>query len=184
MSEPLVTDELWEKIQDLLPPEAPKPLGGRPRVPNRQVLTGILFILRTGIPWGVLPLEMGCGCGMTCKRRMLEWMKAGVFDHLLQRIVEESDKKHRLKKSRLVLDSTLAPAKKGLTNRQESDGPRQVRKQVSSADRRCRGAPMRRPKRCECAGLPRPAAAVAQDAAPARPATCESGALCRRCIQQ
>mgnify|MGYP001275785108 CR=1 FL=1 len=62
------------------------------------MLTSILFILRTGIPWGVLPLEMGCGCGMTCKRRLLEWMAASVFDQLLQRIVEKSDKKLLLKK--------------------------------------------------------------------------------------
>jgi transposase len=55
MAKPLVSDELWELIEPLLPPEPPKPKGGRPRVSNRQALTGILFVLKTGIPWADLP---------------------------------------------------------------------------------------------------------------------------------
>jgi transposase len=47
----------------LIPPEAPKPQGGRPRVSDRAALTGILFVLKTGIPWEYLPAEMGCGSG-------------------------------------------------------------------------------------------------------------------------
>ncbi len=59
--QPLVTDRLWMFIEPLLPVEAPKPKGGRPRVPDRAALTGILFVLKSGIPWEMLPLEMGCG---------------------------------------------------------------------------------------------------------------------------
>lgn len=69
----LVTDELWEIIEPLLPPPKPHPKGGRPGVPNRNALTGILFVLKTGIPWEDLPQEMGCGCGMTCWRRLRDW---------------------------------------------------------------------------------------------------------------
>ena len=57
---------------------------GRPRVPDRQALTGILFVLKTGIPWEDLPQEMGCGSGMTCWRRLQEWNEAGVWQRLHQ----------------------------------------------------------------------------------------------------
>ena len=50
MAKPLLTDELWNRIKPLLPTEPPKPKGGRPRVENRACLTGILFVLKTGIP--------------------------------------------------------------------------------------------------------------------------------------
>ena len=66
MAKPLVTDELWEVIEPLLPEEPPKPKGGRPRVPDRAALTGILFVLKTGIPWEMLPQEMGCACTERC----------------------------------------------------------------------------------------------------------------------
>jgi transposase len=45
-----VTDELWKIIEPLLPPGTPKPKGGRPRVPDRAALTGIIFVLKSGIP--------------------------------------------------------------------------------------------------------------------------------------
>jgi transposase len=66
MGRELVTDKLWEIVEPLLPPEPPKPKGGRPRVPNRAALTGIVFVLKSGIPWEMLPKEMGCGSGATC----------------------------------------------------------------------------------------------------------------------
>lgn len=66
MAKALVTNELWEVIEALLPQEPPKPKGGRPRIPDRAALTGILFVLKSGIPWEMLPQEMGCGSGMTC----------------------------------------------------------------------------------------------------------------------
>ena len=55
----LVPDDLWEAIEPLLPKEPPKPKGGRPRVPDRAALTGIVFVLQTGIPWGLLPERAG-----------------------------------------------------------------------------------------------------------------------------
>ncbi len=61
-----MTDDLCQVVERLLPEEAPKPKGGSPRVPDRAALTGILFVLKTGIPWEMLPQEMGCGSGMTC----------------------------------------------------------------------------------------------------------------------
>jgi len=80
MAKELVTDELWEVIEPLLPKEPPKPRGGRPRIDDRAALTGILFVLKSGIPWEMLPQEMGCGSGMTCWRRLKEWNEAGVWE--------------------------------------------------------------------------------------------------------
>jgi transposase len=57
MTKALVTDELWSIVKPLLPAEQPKPKGGRPRVSDRAALTGILFVLRSGIPWEMLPQE-------------------------------------------------------------------------------------------------------------------------------
>src|SRR5258708_6988680 len=66
MSKPLISDKLWAMFALLLPPERPKPKGGRPRsIPDRAALTGTLFVLKSGIPWEMLPQEMGCGSGMT-----------------------------------------------------------------------------------------------------------------------
>ncbi|MDP9370489.1 MAG: transposase, partial [Chloroflexota bacterium] len=65
MSKPLVSDDLWAIVEPLLPAEPTKPKGGRPRVPDRACLTGIVFVLKTGIPWELLPQELGCGSGMT-----------------------------------------------------------------------------------------------------------------------
>src|SRR5215213_6059629 len=77
MSTPLVSDELWTIVEPLLPKEPPKPKGGRPRVPNRACLTGIIFVLKSGIPWEMVPPERGCGSGMTCWRRLRDWQDAG-----------------------------------------------------------------------------------------------------------
>jgi transposase len=64
-----VSDELWSPIEPLLPEPGPKLVEGRPRVPDRQALWGILFVLHTGIQWQYLPQELGFGSGMTCRRR-------------------------------------------------------------------------------------------------------------------
>lgn len=63
----LVDDELWEIVGPLLPPEPVKPKGGRPRMPPRAVFSGIVYVLKTGIPWGLLPKEFGCSGGTWAK---------------------------------------------------------------------------------------------------------------------
>src|SRR5215208_6128657 len=88
MPKPLVTDELWTVVEPLLPKQPPKPKDRRPRVNDRATLTGILFVLKTGIPWEMLPQEMGCGSGMTCWRRLKEWHKAGVWERLHQALLD------------------------------------------------------------------------------------------------
>ena len=79
MAAPLVPDALWSFFSPLLPPHPPRPKGGRPPINARATLTGILFVLKSGIPWEMLPQEMGCGSGMTCWRRLRDWHAAGVW---------------------------------------------------------------------------------------------------------
>ena len=127
----LVTDELWAVVEPLLPPESPKSKGGRPRVPDRAAFTGILFVLKTGIPWEMLPQEMGCGSGMTCWRRLKEWHEAGVWNRLHRTLLNFLGKKNHIDWSRASLDSASVPAPGGArrsdpTRRIEVNGVRSV----------------------------------------------------------
>ncbi|TXM93360.1 transposase [Methylobacterium sp. WL116] len=74
-----VPDDFWAVIAPLLPLARECPKGGRPPIPDQAALTGILFVLRTGLPWEDLPHEMGCGSGMSCWRRLRDWQRAGVW---------------------------------------------------------------------------------------------------------
>lgn len=105
MSRPLVSDELWERIEPLIPKREPKPEGGRPPVPDRQVLAGIIFVLKTGIPWEDLPMEMDCGCGMTCWRRLRDWQEAGVWNRLVELLLDELRGADKIDFSRAAIDS-------------------------------------------------------------------------------
>src|SRR3954452_17663254 len=93
MAKPLVSDELWEVIQPLLPPPKPRRFRypGRKPADERKALTGILFVLKTGIPWEALPAAMGCGCGMTCWRRLRSWQRRGVWAALHQALLTHLD---------------------------------------------------------------------------------------------
>jgi transposase len=123
MAKKLVTDELWEVIEPLLPEEPPKPKGGRPRVDDRAALTGILFVLKSGIPWEMLPQEMGCGSGMTCWRRLKEWHEAGVWEELHRILLDRLGKADEIDRERASLDSaSVHPPPGGPKDRQESDG--------------------------------------------------------------
>lgn len=110
MAKRLITDELWEVIEPLLPPEPDKAKGGRPRIPNRDVLRGILFVLSTGLPWEYLPPEMGCGGGMTRWRRLREWHEAGVWQRLHRVLLDRLGEADRIDWSRAPLDSSSVPA--------------------------------------------------------------------------
>ena len=113
MAKELVSDELWEIVEPLLPEEPPKPKGGRPRVDDRAALAGIIFVLKSGIPWEMLPREMGCGSGVTCWRRLQEWQEAGVWAHLHRALLDRLGEADRIDWSRVSLDSASIPAKRG-----------------------------------------------------------------------
>lgn len=114
MAKPLVSDELWGVIAPLLPVRPARPKGGRPPVDDRAALTGILFVLRSGIPWEMLPQEMGCGSGMTCWRRLRDWQAAGVWLKLHHVLLDRLGRANAIDWSRAALDSASVPAKRGV----------------------------------------------------------------------
>jgi transposase len=114
MAKPLVPDDLWAAVAPLLPPERPKPKGGRPRLSDRAALTGIVFVLTTGTAWERLPVEMGCGSGMTCWRRLRDWQAAGVWSRLHRLLLERLQAAEAIDWSRAALDSASIAAKRGV----------------------------------------------------------------------
>src|SRR5215210_2738408 len=113
MPRPLVSDELWAIIAPELPPEPPKPEGGRPRVPDRAALTGIVFVRRSGIPGEMLPQELGGGSGMTCWRRLRDWQAVGVWHRLHRILLDRLGEADRVDWSRASVDSASVAAKGG-----------------------------------------------------------------------
>lgn len=114
MARELVDDELWEIVRPLLPPPPPhKTPAGRKRLDDRRVFTGILFILQAGLPWELLPQEMGCGSGMTCWRRARDWQEAGVWDKLHRVLLAKLRNANRIDFSRVIADSSSVRAVHG-----------------------------------------------------------------------
>lgn len=81
------------------------------------MLTGIPFVLKTGIPWEDLPQEMGCGSEMTCWRRLRDWNEAGVWNRLHQVLLDELDESGQIDWSRAAVDSSHVRAKGGRADR-------------------------------------------------------------------
>jgi len=115
MAKPLVDDELWAIVEPLLPEPKPRRFRypGRQPIDNRRALTGILFVLKTGIGWEDLPQEMGCGSGMTCWRRLRDWQKAGVWQQLHEVWLAKLQAADRIDWSRAGVDSSPVRALKG-----------------------------------------------------------------------
>ncbi len=105
MAYQLVSDELWNQIEPLLPRERPKPKGGRPRVADRACLTGIVFVLRTGAAWRYVPSELGCGSGVTCWRRLHQWTRAGVWPRVHARLLRALAREGQLDARLGIVDS-------------------------------------------------------------------------------
>ena len=107
MGKPLLPDELWAKIQPLLPPPKPRRdiFPGRRPLDRRKVLTGILFVLRTGLRWNDLPAELGCGSGSRCRRYLRAWARAGVWAKLHALLLAELNGADRIDWSRAAVDS-------------------------------------------------------------------------------
>lgn len=113
MAEPFVTDEFWNEIKPLLPPHVPDPRGGAPRKPDRDCLEGIVYVLRTGCQWKLLPESERWPSGVTCWRRFTEWTRAGVWPQLHRRLLNLLGKAGAVDVSRVVVDSASVRAKKG-----------------------------------------------------------------------
>jgi transposase len=122
MAKPLLPDDLWEIIEPLLPKWTPSPKGGQPPVTDRRALTGILFVLKTGLPWEDLPCEMNCGCGMTCWRRLRDWQADGTWLKVHKVLLDKLRGADKIDWSRALIDSSFVRAAYG----GEATGPSPV----------------------------------------------------------
>jgi transposase len=101
MAKPIIDDALWERIAPFLPPKPRRSrFPGRKPLDNRKALTGILFVLKTGIAWEDLPQELGCGSGMSCWRRLREWQQTGLWPLLRQLLQAKLPEAHKIDWSR------------------------------------------------------------------------------------
>jgi transposase len=114
MARPILDDALWERIEPLLPAKERRfRHPGRKRLSDRQVLTGILYVLKTGIPWSYLPQEMNCGSGVSCWRRLREWHEAGVWQKLHEVLLAELHGQGKIDWERALVDSSSVRAVHG-----------------------------------------------------------------------
>src|SRR3989442_1566314 len=111
----LVSDALWERLQPLLPPPPQRRFRfpGRKPLDDRQVLTGILFVLKTGIAWDDLPAELGCGCGKPCRHYLRLWHQAGVWRQLHALLLAELNGADQIDWGRALIDASFAKAPEG-----------------------------------------------------------------------
>jgi transposase len=110
MAKPLLPDALWAIIRPLLPTHTPSPKGGRPRLDDRRALTGILLVLKTGLPWEDLPAELNCGSGMSCWRRLRDWQADGTWDRIHAVLLERLHNAGKLDWSKCAIDSSSVRA--------------------------------------------------------------------------
>ncbi|RKG84404.1 IS5 family transposase [Corallococcus sp. CA049B] len=108
----LVPDAFWQRVAPLLPPPRPKKKLGRPRADDRAALEAIVFVLRSGIPWEMLPRKQFGLSGMTAWRRLEEWTRAGVWEQLQARLLDELGMRGKVDFSRASIDSSSVRASK------------------------------------------------------------------------
>ncbi len=115
MSHADIDDAIWTRLEPLIPKRRPRRghRHGRRPLPDRAILTGILFVLRSGIPWQMLPRQMGCGSGSTCWRRLVRWQRAGVWQRLHETLLAELRRRGRLDQRWTVIDSGSVRAMRG-----------------------------------------------------------------------
>jgi transposase len=118
-----LTDEQWAVVEPLLPKPAKRADGkGRPRVDNRAILNGILWVMRTGAPWHDMPNRYPPY--QTCHRRFQEWVKTGAFETILRKLVQDVKERGDLDLTECFIDGTFVMAKKGAQGWEKPSGAR------------------------------------------------------------
>jgi transposase len=145
-----IPDALWWKLEPLIPSGKPHPLGcHNPRVPDRDAMNAILFVLRTGCQWNALNATGICKSS-SAHRRFVEWTEAGVFERAWMAALSDYDEFVGVDWSWLSMDGAMTKAPLGgEKNRSQPDGPSEVRDQTEPADRCERHPPRRRRRRSE-----------------------------------
>jgi len=146
MSQALIDDAIWARLEPLIPQRRVRRghRHGRTPIPDRAILTGILFVLRSGIPWQMLPRQMGCGSGSTCWRRLVRWQRTGVWQRLHETLLAELRRRGRLDQRWTVIDSGSVRAVRGgkKLDRTQPIAARRVPNTTSSPTRAvCRSSP-------------------------------------------
>jgi transposase len=113
MAKKRVSETMWQAVSPLLPEHKPSPKGGRPPVSDRACLEGIIFVLKTGMPWQMLPTRLGYGSGSTCWRRFHAWTQLGVWPELHRRLLRGLGRRGKINLERAVIDSASVRALKG-----------------------------------------------------------------------
>lgn len=116
-----VSDELWERVEPLIPPSPSHAKGGRPRLPDRQAFAAIIYVLRTSIQWKALPHELGASS--TVHDRFQQWEKQGVFQALWQAGLQGYDEVQGIQWEWQAVDGvmTKAPFGQGATGPSPTD---------------------------------------------------------------
>ena len=145
-----ISDSLWERIKPLLPVYKKSCKGGRPRLPLRNIVTGIFYVLRTGCQWKAMPVQFGSGSAIHAYFQ--EWVQLGIFEKLWQRALEEYDELKGIDWRWQSLDGAMTKAPLGgEKNREKPDGSWQVGGQAFGVDGGARRAHCSRCRRRECA---------------------------------
>lgn len=140
MRRELLPTALWEQLAPLLPRHKPQRKGGRPYRDDRAALRGILFVLESGIEWESLPVEVFGVSGITCWRRLNEWTRAGVFERLERKLLNELGIRGCIDWTRAAFDASIIRAQKGDLKRAQAQSTEGKRAPSTTSSRTARAS--------------------------------------------
>ena len=118
-----LTNEQWAVVEPFLPKAKRRADGkGRPRIDNRAVLNGILWVMRTGAPWHDMPSRYPSY--QTCHRRFQEWVRSSTFENILKALVRDVKERGNLDLTECFIDGSFVMAKKGVSGWEKPSGAR------------------------------------------------------------